>query len=516
MSSLATATLLFGMYSQFLPSGDEGQKLFQALSSFDLSQESQEALPSVTFLSGESLSDKGNPVINRVSLMERGDYDLWLMRQYISPQKSLPVPLPKWQTWAFVGILVDRSKAPATSYYFEFDSSPVSGNSLPRLIPFRASCSKCHSSGPRVIRPHASPKSKFRTLESKRDLLDNWNQKIAQYRRVQDFLSNHESKMFPMIDRSSEVLKLGLCSECHNSTTDSVRGPLKRKNADAILHLVKIHEMPLRDHEKYSPAWAKRNPISHKKLLNCFKHWTDLKDASLKVGGADMNLDKCVQSARSIEAPLRLKGYDQVNFEKSLPKDHGEESDLSGLSVKKLDLNAKVELSLGHSIEISGIQMKSFQLTCQKESGCSGVADLSLAQVSTGIELRDKHLKSWLSRNRTLNTKVYLKFQNPFQDSILLNQKETSFSVRSQVLVEPASGKITEAVVTIACKSELTVVMESGREWQCRLHSTPTFFTAIKDDQPCFLGVCVSPYIVFRGQFALAGSILSVPTSITN
>jgi hypothetical protein len=126
MSGLSLASIALGVYSQFLPSGAQGEKLFQVMNSFDLSIENQKALPSVTFLSGESLSDQGNPVLNRVSLIEIENYDLWLMRQFISGDKALPNPLPIWQKWSFVGILVDKTKVPSVAYYFEFDpESPV-------------------------------------------------------------------------------------------------------------------------------------------------------------------------------------------------------------------------------------------------------------------------------------------------------------------------------------------------------------------------------------------------------
>ena len=509
MASLATTSLLLGMYSQFLPSGDEGQKLFQVLSSFDLSEKTQEALPYVTFQSGESLSDRGNPVLNRVSLIARGDYDFWLMRQYISPKKSLPASLPKWQTWAFVGILVDRSKEPVRAYYFEFDSSPLHDNSLPNLIPFRASCSKCHSSGPRVIRPHVSPNSLFKTLESKRNILEEWNQRIAQYRTVKDFLSNHESKMFPTTSSSSEILKLGLCAECHNSKSDAIRGALNRKNAESILYLVETHEMPMHDDDALPQAGDRRKRIRNKKLLKCLKDWAYVKDASVKVVDANMRLEKCVASAGPVKAAQQVKQVkqlDHVSIEQSLPKTKEEQSDVFGFSVKNMELSAKVELSLGHSMEISGIKIKSLQFHCQKPSACTGVAELDLAHLTTGIQLRDRHLSSWVKRNRALSAKVDMKFLNPIQKMRLQNQKEMAFLAQAQVALEGGGGRDSETDVTITCRPISPPIRTDVLEWQCRVESRQTFFKPIEDDKPCFLGVCVSPYITVDGQFVLAAN----------
>ncbi|MEI8028088.1 MAG: hypothetical protein WCI18_17200 [Pseudomonadota bacterium] len=504
MPGLATASLLFGMYSQFLPSGDEGKKLFEVISSFDLSEKSQEALPSVTFMSGESLSDRGNPVLNRVSLMVEGDYDFWLMRQFISPKKDLPSPLPRWQTWVFVGILVDRSKYPAKDYYFEFDPRPGRGNSLPKLNPFRASCSRCHSSGPRVMRP--SGRKLFKTQESRRDLMEDWNQKMASYRTVQDFLSNHESQMFPTSEHGSEVLELRQCAECHNSTSDAVRGPLKRKNAESILHLVANHEMPMKDHPSLNVPSDKTTPNSHKRLLKCLKDWTEEKEVLVKGGEIDKKLEECVGSTVPVKRPKKISRQDEGDLVQSTSKIQGKDAEGISLSVKNMNLKANVQLVPWQSLDISGIKMKSVHLTCQKDSECSGVLDLSLAQVSTGIELRDRHLKSWLSRNSALNAKVDLKFKNPFLKLGLKNQEKPSFSLQSQVLIEGGSGAQSETTLTISCKSDSSSGLTKVVEWQCGFDSRATFFKAIEEDRPCFLGVCVSPYVTVSGQFVFIGN----------
>ena len=507
MSGLSLASIALGVYSQFLPSGAEGEKLLQVMSSFNLSIENQKVLPAVTFLSGESLSDQGNPVLNRVSLMEKENYDLWLMRQFISTEKSLPNPLPIWQKWSFVGILVDKAKVPPVAYYFEFDPESTSQGRLPNLIPFRAGCSHCHSSGPRVIRPKPSSNSVFSTIESKKNLLGEWNQKIADYRVVSDFISGHETKMFSLDIHSSELLKLSLCEQCHNQSQDAVRGPLRRKNADSILYLVKNHSMPMMEDGAVGLNSRKKN-FPYKKVLDCLKAWTTstqtLRNQELET---NLTLETCVHSARFIKSSNKssLKSDLKITpkVEHKMIFSDSTKSALSQVQVKDLSLGAKIEVSLGHKIEISGIKAQSIDLSCSQDSKCNGSLGLSLTDISTGIELRDQHLASWLKRHHALHWKVYFEFEDPFKDLSRTTQKDLNSSIIANVMREGQETDGSQAALTISCLNLTHLKMGSVREWTCQVKSTPTYFKVIDVDKPCFLGVCVSPFVTVSGRFIL-------------
>jgi len=274
---------------------------------------------------------------------------------------------------------------------------------LPSLIPFRASCSHCHSSGPRVIRPKPSSSTFFSTVESKKNLLGEWNQKIAGYRVVSDFASGHETKMFSSDIHSSELLKLSLCEQCHNQSQDAVRGPLRRKNADSILHLVKNHSMPMTDHGAFGLNSPKKG-FPYKKVLDCLKAWTTskqpLRNQELETNST---LETCVHSARSIKSSKK----DSLKSEfRILPKvEHELTSSTSTNSasfegqVKDFNMKAKIEVSLGHKIELSAIEAQSIDLSCSQDSKCLGSLGFSLTDISTDIELRDQHLASWLKRH---------------------------------------------------------------------------------------------------------------------
>ena len=169
---------------------------------------------------------------------------------------------------------MDKTKAGKTAYYFEFDPKAVPTGQLPGLAMFRASCANCHVSGPRVIRPKARESSAFPLKETKAGLMTVWNQKIANYRVVEDYLSDHEATMFPSHSSQSEILELEECAECHNKSNHSVRGPLRRKHGDSILYLVKHLEMPMID-EGESKKRHTKNTLESQKRYSCLKQWID-------------------------------------------------------------------------------------------------------------------------------------------------------------------------------------------------------------------------------------------------
>jgi len=528
MSSLEAASILLGIYSHFLPSGVDGGRLYQALKSMDFTTQAQEKMPSVTFMSGESLSDKGNPVLNRVSLIEKEGYDMWLMRQYISPKKTLPQDIPNWKNWDFVGILVDKTKAGKTAYYFEFDPKEVPTGQLPGLAMFRASCANCHVSGPRVIRPKARESSAFPLKETKAGLMTVWNQKIANYRVVEDYLSDHEATMFPSHSSQSEILELEECAECHNKSNHSVRGPLRRKHGDSILYLVKHLEMPMID-EGESKKRHTKNILESQKRYSCLKQWIDssqntpgLMNRSKTIeSSSHMALQKCMSRIlveNDKTANVRIKKASMDNLA-SRAADQNRElvPYASQILVSEFKLTTKTELSVGPGFEMTGIKLSSMGLECGKSSVCFATGKLSLNHITTGIHLRDQHLASWLKKNRALdwNIRVDLSsLKDSFADKGSPSTSNLGLIARITAEVSPESrpSKIAKTTLQMNCQGVGVSAslhssfvdprnQNSGRALVCTLESSATYFKLIAEDSACFLGVCVLPLMTVSGSF---------------
>lgn len=526
MSSLGVASILLGAYSHFLPSGAEGEHLYQVIKSMDFSLESQEKIPSVTFMSGESLSDQGYPVLNRVSLIEKNGYDMWLMRQYISPKKILPKDLPSWKNWDFVGILVDRTKIPKTAYYFEFDSKEVPTGQPPGLTMFRASCANCHASGPRVIRPKPKESTTFPLKETSNGLLALWNQKIANYRVVEDYLSDHEATMFPSHPSQSETLDLKECAECHNTSSQAVRGPLRRKHGDSILYLVKNLEMPMLDKDKLGKRHS-QILSKNRKRHSCLKAWiesSEFSTRSKKVSSqlepsSHMKLKKCMAQFSKRHAKIeREKKIINRPSSKGIANEEKSSASATQIQVSDFKVAAKTELTLGPGFEITGIKLSSLSFECVKSSSCIASGKLSLNLLATGIHLRDQHLGSWLKKNRALewNVRVDLSsISSNLVDKSSLSAPDYSFAspLVAEVSPEGSPSKGAKPTLHMRCKgagvSGIQQASEKGearyqtpaRELECTFESNSTYFQFIAEDNPCFLGVCVSPQLTVFGSF---------------
>jgi hypothetical protein len=196
-----------------------------------LQEASASDAPSLLITSGESYSGKGDNVLNRIRFYQKDGFDIWLMDQNIA---GLGFDFSKW---SHIAIVVEKGLRRDTAYYFEYQI--LGGHILP--IPFEAACYRCHSSGPRVIRPQKSAWTQDLTPEQQRQL-KSWNKTIADYGAVE----THWPKYDPDSDESpiklndphqDEPLTMLKCTGCHNSSTGQ-RAPLLRQHKDSILYLI--------------------------------------------------------------------------------------------------------------------------------------------------------------------------------------------------------------------------------------------------------------------------------------
>ena len=528
MSTIGLASLLLGAYSHFLPPGKEGERLIQVMSEIDFSIEAQERLSSVTFMSGESKSDLGYPVINRVSLIEKSGFDMWLMRQYISPKKVLPKKLPDWWNWSFVGILVDKTKLPKKAYYFEFEPKNFPAGILPELTEFRASCSNCHASGPRLIRPSTAKLGEFQLKESMPGLLKDWNKKIENYREVEDYLSNHEAKMFPADPIISEVLTHTECSECHNNTNQAVRGPLRRKHGESILFLVTNLEMPM-DLQIDKQVNHSQLILESKKRYSCLKEWLEVESSSsqkrtstnYKKHSPQERLDQCFDESNSSYNKVRKKEKSNTSRDKNLKSKLPLKTSLdSKLIIEHFSMSTIVPLSAGLELKIVGLKLKSFDFECELPSLCVVTGKIDLDQVSTGIKLRDRHLNDWLNRNQAktwifrldlaplvnhnLGQKNRIDLSSSFTKSLSLQFNPDSLQPERYVSTLLMSCQKKDNPSASQLEGALIKKPNDLSDLKCSFQLPNVNINIIKNDQPCFLGVCVLPQVSIFGNFAIS------------
>ena len=144
-------------------------------------------LPSATFVSAESQPAKGDAVTNRIQFDQVNGFDIWRMRQQSSGESgSSP---HAYTNWSYIGIVVEHADDQTTAnrsniaYYFEWEPKPVQKGQLPRQIALRVDCTRCHASGPRLIRPKGSDSALIRA----------WNTRIEAY-GVVNLVQGHVKK----------------------------------------------------------------------------------------------------------------------------------------------------------------------------------------------------------------------------------------------------------------------------------------------------------------------------------
>ena len=276
---------------------------------------------SLVFVSAESSASVGFDVTNRIMLRRSERVDLWLMEQVAGRVST-------------VALAVDKSHQPPLAAYLEWEGGFDAPSELAKrpLIAPSVPCFRCHSSGPRSIRPLWGPMP---------EIMSQWNNIIEDYGVVETWLepdrrrgesqSGRLASNGPFNWQSLDLPGAQECSRCHSSTS-GVRSPLLVQHRDSAVFLKKVGAMP--------PPEPMHNPVQQ-------ELWLGASTAQLSI-----KVDTSVGSFRITGATLSVAG----GCSEGSPRGH------EGSSVSLVRT-------------------------------CNGQAKVDLASVTTGLAMRDRHLE---------------------------------------------------------------------------------------------------------------------------
>jgi len=252
--------------TEFIPNAEK------ALRATLLSRKGSQA-PLVEFVSGQSYTSSGLNIVNRIRFFSGKQTDVWLMKQHAEGHGA---PSRGWTT---LTLLVDKSTAPKTAYFLQWDHDPEKPAHL-HPAPFTAMCFTCHPNGPRAIRPQYKP-SLVPIDGSHWNQIYDWNDIISDYGEIKTYkprvdISSNELPIDLPGRMDNEPLKNKFCIECH-SKGSGVRSPLLRQHGDSILAMVENISDPTGYyvpalHEKYAfmPLVGHKLSVAD---MGCLKDW---------------------------------------------------------------------------------------------------------------------------------------------------------------------------------------------------------------------------------------------------
>lgn len=181
---------------------------------------------SFLFKSDESKTERGKAVFNKIKFVQNDNLDVWEMEQ------SHHGKYAKKSDWDHIKIIVNTSKKPYQASFHQIKNGEE--------VEYTANCLRCHSSGPRLIRP-----SSDQILSMKqRVLLAHWNYKIKSYGEVQ-LLKNplKQSRRVKLnIPNSHKSVTVKSCTACHRR--GGPRAELTSFQKGTILYMLKNKHMP--------------------------------------------------------------------------------------------------------------------------------------------------------------------------------------------------------------------------------------------------------------------------------
>jgi mono/diheme cytochrome c family protein len=180
----------------------------------------------VLFKSAESKTQDGNAVFNKISFNQKNGLDIWEMQQshYGSTAGS--------DKWDNIRIVVNTTTKPYTASFHQLRNG--------QEVEYSANCMRCHSGGPRLIRP--VPEQQFNLREKIK--IAYWNNKIKSYGEV-NFKVNSKIKVRKLKLKnpmSYRKITTKTCIQCHNK--GGPRAELTSFQKGSILYLVKSKQMP--------------------------------------------------------------------------------------------------------------------------------------------------------------------------------------------------------------------------------------------------------------------------------
>ncbi|OUR93507.1 hypothetical protein A9Q84_18720 [Halobacteriovorax marinus] len=201
----------------------------------------------VLFESLESKTEIGKEVYNVIQLKVGSTKDVWTMKQSHHGVHS--------KVWDQIKIIVHKEEKPYKASYHQLSNG--------KEIDYKVSCFRCHSGGPRLVRPNYDSKMAKLSLEKQLTILK-WNLLIKSYGEVQIKGNNSIKRKIELItDIKSfkKELAVNSCSKCHYQ--GGPRAVLTKANTETMKFLVK---------NKAMPPWPYELTKKDKKDLNKFIH----------------------------------------------------------------------------------------------------------------------------------------------------------------------------------------------------------------------------------------------------
>ena len=182
----------------------------------------------VLFESKESKTQGGSEVFNKISFKKLPNKDIWTMKQSHNGIHA--------NEWDEIKIVVDTSSKPHKASFHQLKAG--------KEVEYKTSCFRCHSGGPRLVRPVWDSKEAPLNIKEKL-VISKWNLRIKSYGDVHIKNNNPFKRMVPLIkdqNMKKHVLNLESCSKCHYQ--GGPRAPITKANATTAKFLVKNKMMP--------------------------------------------------------------------------------------------------------------------------------------------------------------------------------------------------------------------------------------------------------------------------------
>ena len=178
----------------------------------------------IIFESAESKTSNGKVVFNKIQLTQKGGIDTWKMKQSHYGLRS--------EKWDNIKIIVNTNKEPYQVSYHQIKDN--------KEIDYSANCLRCHSNGPRLIRPSVN-----NTFSLKEKMtLQYWNLTIKGYgsmeTKINKLLKTRELKL--LVPKQYKTIKHQRCIKCHYN--GGPRAALTSFQQGSIIHLIKNKQMP--------------------------------------------------------------------------------------------------------------------------------------------------------------------------------------------------------------------------------------------------------------------------------
>jgi hypothetical protein len=183
---------------------------------------------SILIESIESKTDDKQAIFNKISFQQINNQDIWKMKQSHGGFHS--------KDWDEVKIIVDKSSFPFSASYHQLKDGVE--------IEYRTSCFRCHSGGPRFIRPNYESNQASLSIKEKAIILK-WNLLIKSYGEVkvkENSPFKRKIKLIKNTELAHKVLKLESCKDCHFD--GGPRSKLTMSNLQTAKFLIKSKAMP--------------------------------------------------------------------------------------------------------------------------------------------------------------------------------------------------------------------------------------------------------------------------------